>query len=265
MAVERAGIELSDVGLLISGSTAPDHSCPAEAATIAAELGIEVPVLDVNSACTSFFAQIWMLSNMREDALPRFTVVVAPDAMTKTVDYSERATAVLWGDAAVAGVVSATEARSSIAPRVAPHLDALGLGGRDGQARRLLPSGRQARAACSRSSKAGEHLSALEGALRGAPDRRFHFVAHQANLRMLENVCRRAGIPAERHHYNVDWYGNTGAASAASVLSMQWDKFDDHDDVAMVGVGGGLTWGSYLVRFNAPAAADSGASAGVSA
>ena len=80
-------------------------------------------------------------------------------------------------------------------------------------------------------------------------DRAFHFVGHQANLRMLENVCRRCEIPDERHHSNVEWYGNTGAASSASVVSMNWGKWGPKDDVAVVGVGGGLTWSSYLIRF----------------
>ena len=80
-------------------------------------------------------------------------------------------------------------------------------------------------------------------------ERRFHFVGHQANLRMLENVCRRCEIPDDRHHFNVEWYGNTGCASAASVISMEWDKWTDRDDIGVVGVGSGLTWAGYWVRF----------------
>jgi 3-oxoacyl-[acyl-carrier-protein] synthase-3 len=82
------------------------------------------------------------------------------------------------------------------------------------------------------------------------PDRPFHFVGHQANLRMLETVCQRCDIPRQRHHSNVEWFGNTAAASSASVLSMRWDEWRPGDDVAVVGVGGGLTWAGYLVRFD---------------
>jgi 3-oxoacyl-[acyl-carrier-protein] synthase III len=70
---------------------------------------------------------------------------------------------------------------------------------------------------------------------------------------MLENVCERCDIPPERHHSNVEWYGNTGAASSASVLSMRWDKWQPSDDVAVVGVGAGLTWASYWLRFGSTA------------
>ena len=79
--------------------------------------------------------------------------------------------------------------------------------------------------------------------------RPLHFIGHQANLRMLETVCKRCDIPAERHHTNVESFGNTGAASSGTVLSQNWDKWRDGDDVAVVGVGSGLTWSSYLARF----------------
>jgi len=104
----------------------------------------------------------------------------------------------------------------------------------------------------------------LEGWLRlrewaerdGAPGRALHFVGHQANLRVLENVCERGGVAPDRHHHNVEWFGNTAAASAPSVVSQRWEKWTAGDDVALVGVGAGLTWGSALLRFGrAPGAA----------
>ncbi len=81
------------------------------------------------------------------------------------------------------------------------------------------------------------------------PERRFNFVGHQANNRMLESVCKHCNIPDERHFSNVEWFGNTASASSASVVSMEWEKWRDGDDVAVVGVGSGLTWSSYLIRF----------------
>ena len=68
---------------------------------------------------------------------------------------------------------------------------------------------------------------------------------------MLENVARRCSVPDDRHHYNVDWYGNSGSSSAACVASMRWEKWAGDDDVAMVGVGSGVAWARYLIRFNA--------------
>ena len=81
------------------------------------------------------------------------------------------------------------------------------------------------------------------------PERRFNFVGHQANRRMLESVCKYCEIPVERHFSNVEWFGNTAAASSASVVSMSWEKWSDLDDIALVGVGAGLTWSGYLLSF----------------
>ena len=81
------------------------------------------------------------------------------------------------------------------------------------------------------------------------PDRHFNFVGHQANRRMLDSVVNHCNIPNDRHHSNVEWFGNTGSASSASVISMLWEKWTDIDDVAVVGVGAGLAWSGYLLRF----------------
>jgi 3-oxoacyl-[acyl-carrier-protein] synthase-3 len=82
------------------------------------------------------------------------------------------------------------------------------------------------------------------------PGRLFNFVGHQANLRMLERVCTSCQIPPQRHFYNLEQYGNTGAAGSSSVISMRWDAWTSEDDIAVAGVGAGLTWSSYLLRFS---------------
>ena len=100
--------------------------------------------------------------------------------------------------------------------------------------------------------KTAQLLAELQ-AERRQEGRRFHFVGHQANLRMLEAVCRQCDVPSDRHHGNVEWFGNTAGAGAPSVLSMRWDDWADDDDVAVVGVGAGLTWSRYVLRFEAAA------------
>jgi len=247
IAIARAGIDRSQIGMLISGSSAPDFVSPADACNVAAALGIEVPAFDVNSACTSLLVQIHVLSLMDPEKLPDFVLLVAPDSLTKTVDYSDRSAAVLWGDAAAAAVISTRlPGRARI---LGSTLDSRPSGGdkvvvaRTGH---FHQSGRTVQAfAIKESVRCYENL-------RGrfeSDERQLHFVGHQANLRMLEAVCERCHIDRERHHSNVEWFGNTGAASSASVLSMQWEKWGPRDDVAVVGVGAGLTWSSYLVRF----------------
>jgi 3-oxoacyl-[acyl-carrier-protein] synthase-3 len=250
-ALERAGIGPERIGLVLSGGCASDFTCPAEAAEIAGRLGIRAPSIDVASACTSFLAQLRVLSMMRPEALPPFVLLVAQEALTRTVDYADRATAVLFGDGASAAVVStrepgrarvlhaALESDPAAADRV--QIRRFGYFRQDGRAVQMFAI---------RKTLAEWHRLV---AARGDDERPLHLVGHQANLRVLETTCERGGIDPARHHSNVELFGNTGAASALSVISQEWEKWGPQDDVALVGVGAGLTWGSCLLRFEGTA------------
>ena len=248
-ALARAGIAAKDVGLVIAGGCASDLSTPAEACVIAGRLGIEAPAFDVGSACTTFLAQLRLLSMMQEAALPPYVLLVVQDALTRTVDYSDRATAVLFGDGAAAAVVStsvpgrarilhtALESDPSASDKVT--IPRLAHFAQDGRAVQMF--------AIRKSQAEWERLKAA----RGEDERALHLVGHQANLGVLLTVCERAGIDPLRHHTNVELFGNTGAPSALSVLSEAFEKWGPDDDVALIGVGAGLTWGSCLLRFEA--------------
>lgn len=247
MALARAGLDASALGMVLCGSSAPDYLSPADACTVAAQLGIDVPCFDINSACTSFLAQMRVLWLMDPAKLPDYVLLLSPDSLTKTVDYSDRSASVLWGDAAAAAIVStrvpgparlvATSLDSrptAFAKVVVPRLGYFHQEGRTVQAFAIRET-----------AKAFDEIRAQHA----ADANRLHFIGHQANLRMLEAVCERCAIPAERHHSNAEHYGNTGAASSASVISMNWEKWRAGDEIAVVGVGAGLTWASYLLRF----------------
>jgi 3-oxoacyl-[acyl-carrier-protein] synthase-3 len=247
LAIARAGIRKSDVGMLIGGSSLMDTTSPAESCNIARALELEIPAFDVNSACTSFYVQLYLLSKMQPEQLPDYVLLVVADCLTKAVDYSDRSSAVLWGDGAAAAVVSTRHrARARIDGNTVASSPAgndkvivprLGFFHQEGRTVQTFGIKRMAR---------------LLGDLREQfeePDRRFNFVGHQANHRMLESVCKHCEIPPDRHFSNVEWFGNTASASSASVVSMEWEKWRDVDDIAVVGVGSGLTWSSYLIRF----------------
>ena len=247
IALARAGVSKHEVGLVIAGNSCPDWASPADACPIAAALELEVPALDVHSACTSLFAQLWLLSCMRDDALPDVVLLVVPESLTRVVDYRDRSAAVIWGDGAAAAVVSLR--RPGRARVLANTLESSPAGADKVVVPRLghfAQQGRQVQMFAIRKT-----IALLQGLQAGFvdPDRRLHFVGHQANLRMLQAVCRACEIPPERHHSNVENFGNTAAASAASVVSMLWEKWQPGDDVALVGVGSGLTWSSCLLRF----------------
>jgi 3-oxoacyl-[acyl-carrier-protein] synthase-3 len=247
LAISRAGLETSDIGMVIAGTSACDSESPAEACNIARGLGLEVPAFDVNSACTSFYVQLYLLSMMQPNQLPDYVLLVASDALTKSVDYSDRSAAVLWGDGAAAAVVSTHQPSRAV---ILGNTMASSPAGNDKVV--VERHGHFRQEGRTVQTFGIKRMVRLLDDLRErfeTPDRNFNFVGHQANHRMLESVCRFSEVPPERHFSNVEWFGNTGSASSASVVSMEWEKWGQDDDVAVVGVGSGLTWSGYLIRF----------------
>ncbi|MBW1885869.1 MAG: ketoacyl-ACP synthase III [Deltaproteobacteria bacterium] len=247
MALQRAGVTAADVGLLVGGGCSPDTVSPAEACNIARVLGAESACLDVNSACTSFLAGVYMLSMMDPAKLPPVVLLICAEAMTRTVDYTDRSASVLWGDGSLAAVFSTKEkGRAEIIgqtlttdPKGAGKVTVPRLGFFEQEGRTV-----QTFAIRKTTDLYLRHREEFSD-----EERRLNFVGHQANLRMLDSVCRRAEIPADLHHSNCEFFGNTGGASSGSVISQNWDKWTSPDDISVVGVGSGLTWASYLMRF----------------
>lgn len=246
MALARAGLKPSDIGMVIAGGCSPDACIPAEANRVAAELGVDAPSLDINSACSSFCVQLHFLAGMRPERLPDFILVVNPENSTRVVDYRDRSSCVLWGDASTAAVVSP---RLPGAWRITETLVRGDPSGWDKvrvpRAGHFVQAGSAVQAFAIK--RATETYLALRG---GRAQDSVTLIGHQANLRMLESVQKRCEVPDARHHYNVDNRGNGGAAGAPSVMSERWDDPALGDAVAMAVVGSGLTWSGALLERN---------------
>ena len=239
MALKRAGLATSDIGLVISGGSAPEHTSPAEAATVAAELGIEAPCLDVNSACTTFGMQIDLLDRMAADRLPSFVLCVQPENLTRVIDFRDRSAAVLFGDGSTAAVLSA-----SVPSRAAFGESRCGTNASAWEKVTIPPMGHFRQDGHAVQGFAIRRMTESIRSLRSVPEAggRFRFVGHQSNMGALKTVCERAGIVEEEHWYNVDEFGNTGCAGASAVLSRHWEELRPGDRVAVCLVGAGLTW-----------------------
>jgi 3-oxoacyl-[acyl-carrier-protein] synthase-3 len=246
-AIEKAGLSSESVGMVISGACTSDYNTPAVSAEIAAILKITAPVLDINSACSTFGAHIHFLSCMQPQSLPEYILLVIPESSTKSIDYSDRSTAVLWGDGAVAVVVSLSQV-SNI--RIdATEFDSDPSGWNKVMFPRLQAFHQEGRAvqnfAIRQMSKSYQKVAEQ---FQGNPEQHY-FIAHQANLTMLSSVCSRCEIPLTQHKYNIHQFGNTGAAGAPSVLSQSLDQFKAGDQIAMVVVGAGLSWAGMRISF----------------
>lgn len=246
LALERAGLSPSDIGLVVAGGCSPQYSIPAEACLVAAELGIEAPAFDLSSACSSFAVQLHYLRSMRPEALPDYVLVINVENNTRTVNYNDRKTAVLWGDGSAAAVVSARVPSPVRVKHSVVQSDPAGwnkvvipAGGHFAQ------EGSAVQGFAIRKSVTTVH--ALASRLERDPAEMI-YIGHQANRMMLRAVCERIHVAEERHLFNVDAFGNCGAAGAPSVLSQHWETLPARCEVALVVVGSGLTWGGLLIE-----------------
>lgn len=241
LAIERAGIKPSDIGMVIAGDCSPDTCIPAEASSVAKALGLEVPAFDLASACSTFGAQIHFASHMAS-ALPEYVLLVVPENTTRITDFSDRSSAILFGDATAAAVVSTkhpSKVRANFsmfggAPSGADEvvIPRVGHFHQNGAAVQKFAIKRMSELLAQIHARAGERRD------------RVIYVGHQANLTMLEAVVRRCEVPPERHHFNIVEYGNQAAAGAPVVMSQHWDTYRAGDLVACVVVGSGLSWSS---------------------
>ena len=247
MAIARAGIKVEDIGMVISGSSLPEYLTPAEGATVACELGIDVPCYDINSACATYGVQMYNLDSIKPEKLPPYVLVTNIECATLSTDYSDRASAVLFGDASTATVISTTIPSPKTFTDCA--MDSKPTMWEKAKVPRwsyFSQDGGAVQGFAIRKTTDG--LRSLKALVPEVSEKHFFFVGHQANRGVLFTACERTGIAENRHWYNVHIFGNTGSAGAASVLSQHWDELSAGDVVALALVGAGLTWTQMLLR-----------------
>lgn len=262
-ALADAGIAPSDLDLIVVGTSSPDHIFPSTGALIQREIGASCPAVDVMAACTSFIFALQHATASIESGRARRVLVIGADALTRHVDFSDRATCVLFGDGAGAIVLEAAE-----------EAGVLGIDlGTDGGGADVLavPAGGSAAPCTPERLAAGEQFVRMAGsevfkfAVRVIPettqralaasgmtvDDLTWLVPHQANQRIIVTVAERMGIPDGHVFSNIEKVGNTSAASIPLALHDLYTgaQLKPGDVLALVGFGAGLTWGAAIVRW----------------
>jgi len=248
LALRRARLEPSAIQMVIAGGCCPEMLIPAEASRVAAILGIQAVAFDLSAACASFAAQVHFVSQMWPESLPDYVLVVNVEAFTHTINYSDRQTAVLFGDGATAAILSPRIASTSRILSSSFHTDPSGqdqitirAGGhfaQDGHRVQMF--------AIRKTVETIEQIHPSRAGDNGQAQPEEFFIGHQANLRMLEAVCRRLNVSPQNHLSNVEKFGNCGAAGAPSVLSQNWDTLG-RCAINMAVVGSGLSWGGLRI------------------
>ena len=262
-ALKDAGLTPGDVGLLVLATTTPVQLFPSTAVRIQDALGLRCGAFDVMAACSGFVYGLVTAAGMMSaeaalmpppEAGPkdgRPALVVGAETLTRVVDPTDRSTRILFGDGAGAAVLDHSAQPDG-------GLLSWDLGA-DGSLISLLevPAGepwlrmegkevfrRAVRVVVESSS------TALQKAGLGPEDVDL-FVPHQANVRIIEAVCSRIGIPSERTVVNLDRYGNTSAASIPLALAeaAEEGRLKGGEVVLMSGFGAGMTWASAVMRW----------------
>jgi 3-oxoacyl-[acyl-carrier-protein] synthase-3 len=269
-AIEKSGIALRDIDMIILGTLSPDHTFPGTSVFLQRELGLkEIPCLDVRQQCTGFVYGLSIADAFIRIGQYKTILVVGTEIHSTGLDMSTtgRDVTVLFGDGAGAAIVQRTEDPAHMI--MSTHLHA------DGTEAEILwvdkPGSCHHPRITHEDIDAGLHYPKMQGKkvftqavtrliqvlMEGMVANNLQLsdidmlIPHQANLRINEFVAQRIGLPPEKMHNNIQKYGNTTAASIPICMheAIELGKIQRGNLVAILAFGAGLTWGAVLLRY----------------
>ncbi len=257
-AMAAAGVQGSEIDLIIVATSTPDMVFPSTAAIVQNKLGIAgCPVFDVQAVCSGFIYALTVADAMIRTGTASKALVIGAEVFSRLLDFNDRTTCVLFGDGAGAVVLEASDTPGILATDIhadGKHTDILCVPGHvsggqimgdpllkmDGQAVFKLAVGvleDTARAALEKAGKTAADIDWL--------------IPHQANIRIMAGTARKLKLPMDKVVVTVDQHGNTSAASIPLALdhAVRAGQVKKGDTLLLEGVGGGFTWGAVLVDF----------------
>ncbi len=266
LAIKKAQIDPLDIEMILVATVTPDSFFPSTACYVQKGIGAKnASAMDISAACAGFLYGLDIANGLIISGQYDTILVVGGEVFNNIVDWNDRNTCVLFGDGAGAAIVQSTdEPRGIISSYIGSDgdyadIDLLGIpagGSRmpvtaealEQNLNKIQMNGREV-------FKLGVRLmpEAAERALKKADvnvDDIDLLIPHQANLRIIEAVGQRLGVPREKVYVNVDKYGNTSAATVIIALdeAIQQGRAKPEDLILLVTFGAGLTWGSTLLR-----------------
>ena len=255
-ALASAGIDASEVGLIVLATSTPDQTFPASATKVQAALGIaDCVAFDVQAVCSGFLYALSVAESMIRGGTARIALVIGSETFSRILDWEDRGTCVLFGDGAGAIVLRAEEGTRGVLS-VSLHADGRhnqllyvdGGPSTTGTVGKLRMKGKEVfrHAVVNLAAVLGE---ALERAGRGV-DEVAWVVPHQANRRILDATAKKLGLAPEKVIVTVDLHANTSAASVplAFDVAVRDGRIRPGDLVVLEAMGGGFTWGAAVVQ-----------------
>ena len=254
VALKNAGIAPEEIGACIVATLTPDYLAPSAACLVQRDVGLphDTVCFDLNGACSGFLFAMHTMECLLAASPRKYGLVIGAEMLSRFINWQDRGTCVLFGDAAGAAVVEWSEEYESIHALLGCHGDSdmLGVtGAGHADPPQIFMHGQPVfKFAVTAVPWCIDQVLARNG--RTVDDVDF-FVFHQANARIIDLAVRKYRIPEEKYYKNIERYGNTSAASIPTVLSelAQQGRVGSGSRVLLVGFGGGLTWGAALVEF----------------
>lgn len=261
--IENTGIDPDTIDLVICATSNPDYRFPSTASVITKEAGINnCYAYDIQAACAGFIVALQDANGYIKSGLYKNVVVVCTEKMSSMINYQDRQTCPLFGDGAAAVLVQPTDDANSGIIDAVLRVDGIGL------EYLLMPGGGSVHPTTQETLDKGWHFlyqdgrhvykhavtdmltSSLEVMKRNnlSVDDISYLIPHQANLRIIEAVAQKAGVPMEKVLVNIQTTGNTSAASIPICLDQYKDTLKKGDKLILTAFGAGFTWGAmYLV------------------
>ena len=259
--LEKTGTKPEEVELLICATSNPDYRFPSTGSIIAHGCGLKnAYAYDIQAACAGCIVALQDGSAYIRSGLNKKVIVVAAEMMSSMVNYKDRTTCPLFGDGAAAMLLEPTEEETGVMDGVF-HVDGIG---RD---HLLMRAGGSVLPASHETVDAGDHYvyqdgrfvykhavtDMLESTLEICKRNNLtmesvdYLIPHQANLRIIEAVASRAGIAPEKVLVNIEYRGNTSAASIPLCIAENADRLKKGDKLVLTAFGAGFTWGAMYV------------------
>ncbi|HAT4071736.1 TPA: ketoacyl-ACP synthase III [Clostridium perfringens] len=262
-ALNQAGLSAEDIDLIIVATVTPDNFTPSTACIVQDKLGAKNAwAFDINAACTGFIYALKLGRSLIRSGEAKNALIIGAETLSKALNWEDRGSCVLFGDGAGATVLTSTEEDCGIKcvnvksdgskgdslviqglPLNSPFKD-----GREVSENYINMNGREIfKFATKVMEESIVEILEKENIKIEDIDA---IIPHQANLRIIDYVVKRLGIPREKFITNLQNYGNTSGASIPIALceSINEGNLKKGDNIIMVGFGGGLTWGSALIK-----------------
>jgi 3-oxoacyl-[acyl-carrier-protein] synthase-3 len=246
-AIERAGIDKNQIGVVVVCTVSADYFSPSCACIIQGRLGLsqDIIAMDIGAGCSGFIFGLETIRALMMARENKYGLIIGAEVLSKKMDMTDRGTCVLFGDGAAAAVVALSDTKYTSVIGVDGDEEMINIKSPDGYIH--MDGQGTYKFAVATVPKVIEQVVQKAGITYDDID---FFVLHQANLRIIESIAKKVKQPMDKFVVNIEKYGNTSAASVGLALdeALSVGRIRKGDKVLMCAFGAGRTWGAVILE-----------------